>query len=85
MPTRSILTFILTIKLLSSLFCMLQANTKIVLIAGKDSHGAGAHDWGDGVDLLHNALIKESGLAVEVAVHKGGWPEIHLFSRMRPP
>ena len=46
-----------------------------MLIAGKDSHGAGAHDWGDGVDLLHNALANESGLALEVAVHKGGWPE----------
>ena len=44
------------------------------LIAGKDSHGAGAHDWGDGVDLLHNALANESGLA-EVVFKEGGWPE----------
>ena len=51
-----------------------RATTKIVLIAGKDSHGTSAHNWGDGVDLLSNALVKESGLNIETAVHKGGWP-----------
>jgi putative membrane-bound dehydrogenase-like protein len=51
-----------------------RATTKIVLIAGKDSHGTSAHNWGDGVDLLSNALVKESGFNIETAVHKGGWP-----------
>ena len=50
------------------------AKTKIVLISGRDSHGSSAHNWGDGVDLLSNALTKESGLAIETAIHKGGWP-----------
>ena len=50
------------------------AKSKIVLIAGKDSHGTNAHNWGDGVDLLSHALIKESGLNIETAIHKGGWP-----------
>ena len=50
------------------------AKTKVVLIAGKDSHGSKAHNWGDGVDLLSDALVKESGLDIETAIHKGGWP-----------
>ena len=50
------------------------AKTKIVLIAGKDSHGTSAHNWGDGVDLLSHALTKESALNIETAIHKGGWP-----------
>ncbi|MFP6899539.1 MAG: ThuA domain-containing protein [Opitutales bacterium] len=51
------------------------AKTKVVLIAGRDSHGTSAHNWGDGVDLLSDALTKESGLAIETAIHKGGWPK----------
>ena len=50
------------------------AKTKVVLIAGRDSHGSSAHNWGDGVDLLSDALTKESGLVIETAIHKGGWP-----------
>ena len=48
--------------------------TKIVLLAGKDSHGANAHNWGEGVDLLSNALTEESGLNIETEIFKGGWP-----------
>jgi len=51
-----------------------ETKTKIVLVAGKDSHGKGAHDWGPGVDLLSRALTQESGLPIVTAVHKGGWP-----------
>jgi len=50
------------------------AKSKIVLIAGKDSHGTSAHNWGDGVDLLSDALVKQSGLDIQTAIHKGGWP-----------
>ena len=50
------------------------AKTKIVLIAGKDSHGSSAHNWGDGVDLLSNALTNQSGLPIETSIFKGGWP-----------
>ena len=51
-----------------------EAKSKVVLIAGKDSHGTNAHNWGEGVDLLSNALTKESGLNIETVIHKGGWP-----------
>ena len=51
------------------------AKTEIILIAGKDSHGTGAHNWGEGVDLLSTALTKESGLNIATRIHKGGWPE----------
>ena len=47
---------------------------KIVLISGKDSHGSGAHNWGDGVRLLARALNDESGLNVE-AEHHILWPK----------
>ena len=75
MIKSKIISFFLSFFYLIAFICITEAKTKIVLIAGKDSHGAGAHDWGDGIDLLHNALTNESGLALEVAVHKGGWPE----------
>ena len=51
------------------------ASTKVVLIAGKDSHGTSAHNWGEGVDLLSDALVNQSGLDIQTVIHKGGWPE----------
>ena len=58
------------------------AKTKVVLIAGRDSHGTKAHNWGDGVDLLSDALTRESGLDIETAIHKGGWPrDPSIFDR----
>ncbi|MEM7392724.1 MAG: NPCBM/NEW2 domain-containing protein, partial [Verrucomicrobiota bacterium] len=58
---------------------MASAKTKVVLIAGRDSHGAKAHNWGDGVDLLSKALIEESGFEIETSIHKGGWPKENSF------
>ncbi|MDG0965586.1 MAG: NPCBM/NEW2 domain-containing protein, partial [Opitutales bacterium] len=52
-----------------------RASTKVVLIAGKDSHGTNAHNWGEGVDLLSDALANQSGLDIQTVIHKGGWPE----------
>jgi type 1 glutamine amidotransferase len=46
---------------------------KIVLVAGKASHGSGEHAHGDGCALLADALNK-SGLPVLAAVYKDGWP-----------
>mgnify|MGYP001215290553 CR=1 FL=1 len=66
------LTLFLTIFLLVSK--VTAEKTKIVLLAGKDSHGANAHNWGEGVDLLSNALTEESGLNIETEIFKGGWP-----------
>ena len=65
----------LALALLMSLPAFGWAKTKVVLISGRDSHGSSAHNWGDGVDLLSNALVKESGLAIETAIYKGGWPK----------
>lgn len=46
---------------------------KVILIAGKPSHGYGAHEHKAGCILLAQAL-NESGL-VEAVVLTGGWPE----------
>ena len=52
------------------------------MLAGKDSHGANAHNWGEGVDLLSNALTEESGLNIETEILKvdGQTP---VFSKMQ--
>ena len=65
----------ITFALLMALPAFGWAKTKVVLIAGRDSHGTNAHNWGDGVDLLSDALTKESGIPIETAIHKGGWPK----------
>jgi type 1 glutamine amidotransferase len=48
--------------------------TKIVLVAGKQSHGPGEHEFNAGILLLEKCL-KESAPSVEPVVVKGGWPE----------
>lgn len=50
------------------------ATKKIVLIAGKKSHGYGAHEHRAGCMLLAKAL-NESGLPVNAVVVTGGWPK----------
>jgi Trehalose utilisation. len=47
--------------------------TKIVLIAGKPSHGPGEHEFNAGTILLTYCLKKMKG--VEPVMVKGGWPE----------
>src|SRR5215510_8390471 len=49
------------------------APTKIVLIAGKPSHGPGAHEFNAGMLLLEKCLRQTPG--VEPVVVKGGWPD----------
>ncbi len=46
---------------------------KIVLIAGRPSHGPGDHEFNAGITLLAKCL-KEMG-GIEPVVVKGGWPE----------
>jgi type 1 glutamine amidotransferase len=46
---------------------------KIVLIAGKPSHGLGQHEFNAGTLLLEKCLRQNKG--VETVVVKGGWPE----------
>jgi type 1 glutamine amidotransferase len=47
--------------------------TKIVLIAGRPSHGPGAHEFNAGCKLLAKCLKEVPG--IEPVVVTGGWPE----------
>lgn len=49
--------------------------TKIVLIAGKQSHPSGQHEFNAGAIILARALNEQSGLPVNVEVVHDGWPE----------
>ena len=49
------------------------AETKVVLVAGRPSHGPGAHEFNAGCMLLAKCLNQLEG--VEAVVVKGGWPE----------
>ena len=48
---------------------------KIVLIAGRRSHGSGEHEFRAGCLLLAKALNEESGLNVEAVVVGPDWPK----------
>lgn len=50
------------------------AKQKVVLIAGKKSHGYGSHEHKAGCMLLAKAL-EDSGLPIETEVVTNGWPE----------
>lgn len=52
----------------------LPAPKKVALIAGRQSHGYGAHEHRAGCMLLADAL-NNSGLPVEATVYTNGWPE----------
>ncbi len=52
----------------------LPAAKKVALIAGKGSHGFGAHEHKAGCLLLAEAL-NQSGLNIEASVYTNGWPE----------
>jgi hypothetical protein len=47
--------------------------TKIVLLAGRPSHGPGEHEFNAGCTLLAGQLNKHPGIQAEV--HRNGWPE----------
>ncbi len=53
------------------------ADRKIVLIAGKPSHGPGAHEHNAGVLLLKKCLDQVEGIKAEV--HLNGWPTNDSF------
>ena len=52
----------------------LPAPKKVALIAGRPSHGYGAHEHRAGCMLLAEAL-NDSGLGIEASVYTNGWPE----------
>ncbi len=55
------------------------AKKKIVFVAGKKSHGYGAHEHYAGCVLLAKAL-QNSGLNIETDVYRDGWPkDPHAF------
>jgi type 1 glutamine amidotransferase len=47
---------------------------KVLFLAGRPSHGYGAHDHWAGAKLLAKSL-NDSGLPIEAEVHRYGWPE----------
>ena len=47
---------------------------KVVFVAGRDSHGYGAHEHEGGCRILKQAL-DESGLPIATSIHTGGWPK----------
>jgi type 1 glutamine amidotransferase len=49
------------------------ADKKIVLVAGKPSHGTGAHEFQAGCFLLKKCLNKVPGVRSEI--HLNGWPD----------
>src|SRR5580692_9905713 len=49
------------------------ADTKIVMIAGKPSHGPGAHEFNAGTKLLVKCLKEVPG--IDPVFVAGGWPE----------
>ena len=54
------------------------ADKKIVLVAGKPSHGPGDHEFNAGVQLLHKCLGHQPG--VISTFHLSGWPkDPHAF------
>lgn len=52
----------------------LPAPKKVALVAGRPSHGYGAHEHRAGCLLLAEAL-NSSGLGIEATVYTNGWPE----------
>jgi type 1 glutamine amidotransferase len=60
--------------------CLAEENgkKKIVLIAGRPSHGPGDHEFNAGVQLLHKCLQNQPG--VTSTFHLNGWPkDRHAF------
>src|SRR5882757_8460163 len=64
---------IFTLILLNAVAVIGAPPAKIVLVAGKPSHGAGQHEFNAGTLLLEKCLRQNKG--VETVVVKGGWPE----------
>jgi type 1 glutamine amidotransferase len=64
---------IVTGSMLTVLFVLSADAAKIVLVAGKPSHGPEQHEFNAGTMLLEKCLRQNSG--VDPVVVKGGWPE----------
>lgn len=65
------------VSLLLGALSLCAAEKKIVLVAGKPSHGAGAHEFNAGVQLLKKCLDAVPGVKTEIQLN--GWPENESF------
>jgi type 1 glutamine amidotransferase len=65
--------FCVAVALIIASFSVRAAEKKIVLIAGKPSHGPGQHEHNAGVLLLQKCLNQIPGIKTDV--HLNGWPE----------
>jgi hypothetical protein len=64
--------WLLLLGITSALLTAAAADAKLVLVAGKPSHGPGDHEFNAGCLLLKKCLSGVPGL--EVTVGQGGWP-----------
>jgi ankyrin repeat protein len=55
--------------------------SKVLLIAGKASHGQGEHEFPAGCDVLARAL-NESGLNIRATVHYESWPGLKAMEQV---
>ncbi|HYG76610.1 MAG TPA: ThuA domain-containing protein [Planctomycetota bacterium] len=71
-----LLCALLTLAMLNSFSNAADAPRKIVLIAGKKSHGPGAHDY-ERTMRLFKVMLDNSNVAERILVeeHENGWPE----------
>jgi type 1 glutamine amidotransferase len=67
------LSFIFAAVFFAAVLQVSAADKKVVLIAGKPSHGPGAHEHNAGVLLLKKCLDEVSGVKAEVQLN--GWPD----------
>jgi hypothetical protein len=72
MVTR-LIRFALVLALIAAALPEAAAQKKLVLMAGKPSHGKGAHDFNRGCALLKKCLDGFPGLRVETVAN--GWPQ----------
>src|SRR5262245_19289529 len=63
----------LPLILLAAAAAIAASPAKIVIVAGKPSHGEGQHEFNAGTLLLEKCLGQNKG--VETTVIKGGWPD----------
>ena len=68
---KRLLTLVFTVFLSANLLAL--EDKKIVLLAGRPSHGPGDHEFNAGCMLLQKCLENMPGVQVEV--HKMGWPK----------
>jgi type 1 glutamine amidotransferase len=66
-------TFVLCALVLACISPLFAADKKIVLVAGKMSHGPGAHEFNAGCTLLKKCLDAVPGVKTELQLN--GWPD----------